>query len=125
VQPVGCLHITIMLTCLCCACCCCCSVPTACCPRCPQDTSYLLYPRINVTVCDTIHDDVGPTGAGGTAAGRGLSKVLLGAAVSVRGKGVGWGGVGWGGVGWGGVGWGGLSSDKVHMCMCLWLSADL
>jgi hypothetical protein len=55
--------------------------------RCLQDTSYLLYPRINVTVCDTIRDDVGPTAAGGTAAaaaGRGLSKALLGSAVSMQ-----------------------------------------
>eukprot|EP00882_Tetradesmus_deserticola_P005396 GHRQ01005678.1.p1 GENE.GHRQ01005678.1~~GHRQ01005678.1.p1 ORF type:complete len:200 (+),score=73.28 GHRQ01005678.1:390-989(+) len=55
-----------------------------------QDTSYLLYPRINRTVCDTIRDDVGPTAAGGTAAAaggtaaaagqHGLSKALLGSA---------------------------------------------
>ncbi|KAF6255782.1 hypothetical protein COO60DRAFT_184731 [Scenedesmus sp. NREL 46B-D3] len=58
-----------------------------------QDTSYLLYPRINVTVCDTIRDDVGPTAAGGTAATtaaaavtghRGLSKALLDSAVSTQ-----------------------------------------
>lgn len=62
-------------------------VPAACCPCRPQDTSYLLYPRINVTVCDTIHDDVGPTVAGAAAgaalaSARGLSQVLLGSAVS-------------------------------------------
>ncbi|WIA34990.1 hypothetical protein OEZ86_013270 [Tetradesmus obliquus] len=50
-----------------------------------QDTSYLLYPRINVTVCDTIHDDVGPTVAGAAAgaalaSARSLSQVLLGSA---------------------------------------------
>jgi hypothetical protein len=26
-----------------------------------QDTSYLLYPRINTTVCDTVGGEVGPT----------------------------------------------------------------
>lgn len=26
-----------------------------------QDTTYLVYPRIDTKVCDTIRDDVGPT----------------------------------------------------------------
>lgn len=51
-----------------------------------QDTTYLVYPRINTTVCDTIHDDVGPTANGGdaaaAAAAASLSANLLAAAVS-------------------------------------------
>jgi hypothetical protein len=43
----------------------------------PQGDTYLLYPRINETVCEAHHDAVGPT----------LAARLLAAAVSVGGRG--------------------------------------